>query len=259
MSDQADAVIGPAAQAPVDGVRITEPETLTDCSKCEGNINVGMFFDGTNNNAERDLPDLGDSNIVRLYKAYLDKPKEGYYRKYMPGVGTKFSDIGELGESSAGNGFAHGCEQRVLFAMCWALEFIHGAAFNNARFMTDAQILALCRNQSGMTIVSPADQAALAQIGENDGLRLPDTFGDGDREEILRRLAAKLKKKLMTSKVRIKECFIDVFGFSRGAAHGWYLAQLARGAKAIRSLMTHERRILQPVEHQWMSCLLQPN
>ena len=218
MSDQADFVIAPSAQAPIANVRVSEPLTLTDCSKCEGNINVGVFFDGTDNNAKRDEPKLGDSNVVRLYKAYRMEPNEGYYSLYVPGVGTKFSEIGEEGESFTGNGFAHGCEQRVLFAMCWMLEYIHQTAFDAARFLSDAQITALCRNQSGMTFKWPTDQAALIQIGEIGGLRMPDTFGDGDREEILRRLAVKLKKKLITSKVRVKECFIDVFGFSRGAA-----------------------------------------
>lgn len=218
MSDQAEFSIAPSAHAPVASVRLTEPKTLTDCSKCEGNVNIGVFFDGTNNNADRDEPKLGDSNVVRLYRAYRRRPKEWYYKLYLPGVGTRFSEIGEDGESFTGNGFAHGCEQRVLFAMCWMLEYIHRAAFDDAEFLSDGQIAALSRNQAGMTVKWPTDQVALMQLGERGGLRMPDTFGDGDREEILKRLAVKLKKKLSTSKVRVKECFVNVFGFSRGAA-----------------------------------------
>ena len=94
--------------------------------KCEQDIFLGIFFDGTNNNKYRDTPLFAQSNVARLYEVYpgtpaeqnpleLKQPKNGkrrelypskppynppfktmrtehnfqYYRKiYVPGVGT---------------------------------------------------------------------------------------------------------------------------------------------------------------------------
>ena len=83
---------------------------------CRIPVHVGLFFDGTNNNMERDLngrrvglPDpnskakepmlmsnrsmkpeqCSHSNVVRLFRAFPDKKQSsGYYSYYIPGVGT---------------------------------------------------------------------------------------------------------------------------------------------------------------------------
>jgi hypothetical protein len=62
------------------------------------------------------------------------------------------------------------------------------------------------------------DHAALASLGLENGLRIPDMVGDGMRESILKDQIKQLEKKLVKGRPVIKECFIDIFGFSRGAA-----------------------------------------
>jgi len=93
---------------------------------CSGQIFVGMFFDGTGNNQDADYTaliktpaDLKHSNVVRLYHAYPGPETRGtnkYYRYYIPGVGTKFDEIGDdggtLGTAAAWNG-----EPRLIWGM----------------------------------------------------------------------------------------------------------------------------------------------
>jgi len=211
--------VAPTMQPPIAAIRKVEPQLVTDCSKCEGNINVGVFFDGTNNNRDADAPYMKHSNVARLYDAYLEKPQEGYFPLYISGVGTRFPEIREEGESDLGSGFAIGCEQRVLFALLYVFNAIHRSGIHGASLFSDAQVAALCCNRYVDPTGAPyVDRSALAQLGLLGGLRMPDGFGDGARVKILKSQAKLLEAKLVNGKPRIKECFIDVFGFSRGAA-----------------------------------------
>lgn len=88
----------------------------TDGLQCSKEIHVGIFFDGTNNNMERDRPLLGHSNIVSLFDAHKDDRKT-CFRYYIPGVGTPFRQIGETTESDDGKAFATGGESRIYWAM----------------------------------------------------------------------------------------------------------------------------------------------
>ena len=105
--------------------------------KCDKDIYIGIFFDGTNNNKYRDTPGFSQSNVARLYEVYpgthatqtapVLKPRvlpggrtvarsisaDGafkpasvkaedfpYYRKiYIPGLGTPMPDVGDSGAS----------------------------------------------------------------------------------------------------------------------------------------------------------------
>lgn len=219
MSKAMNFKVGATANAPVAAILPVEAALFTDCAKCEGNLNLGLFFDGTNNNSDADTGELKDSNVARLFRCYLDKPVNGSYCRYIPGVGTRFPEIREEGESSLGNGFAIGCEQRVLFALLWVFNTIHRGAFNGQLFFNDAQVTALCCCQSvNSSIMRTADYAALVSLGLENGLRIPDMIGEGLRETILKDQAKKLEKKLVKGRPVIKECFVDIFGFSRGAA-----------------------------------------
>lgn len=204
--------------APTELILRVEAKQVTDCSKCEGNVHVGMFFDGTNNNRDADRPKLAHTNVVRLCDAYPDDPQKGYLRYYIPGVGTAFPEIGETGESSLGNGFGIGCEERVLYALLCVFDALHKSAFDNAPFLDDAQIAALCRNSTVGSANEDQDSAILRGLGLSAGLQIPTFFGQGMRTKILRELADRLRRRLVKGRPTIKECFIDVFGFSRGAA-----------------------------------------
>jgi hypothetical protein len=130
---------------------------------CTGDVNLGIFFDGTDNNKDRDYgrddnnphPFLRryHTNVVRLYHAYPDEDDafrkkalaEGStnrcYSYYVPGVGTVFNDVGDIKElptweaqSMAGSGMGWGCEPRILWAMAQVLNAI-------SRFYNDETII----------------------------------------------------------------------------------------------------------------------
>ena len=65
MNKEMNFTVAPTMTAPTAAITRVEPKLLTDCSKCEGNINLGVFFDGTNNNRDTDKPKLKHSNVAR--------------------------------------------------------------------------------------------------------------------------------------------------------------------------------------------------
>jgi hypothetical protein len=79
---------------------------------CASMIHVGIFFDGTDNNRERDKVEVlektqdpnkcSHSNVAVLYDTHRDDPANGYFAYYIPGVGTRFKEIGEMEESQDG-------------------------------------------------------------------------------------------------------------------------------------------------------------
>src|SRR5471032_1518372 len=119
------------------------------CSKkpdllCSMPVRVGLFFDGTNNNLNRDRngtrtgviidpktkqqapvlsrqlkpEEFSHSNVARLFRAFPgDKGENGYFPYYIAGVGTPFPDIGELTETDEGKAFAKGGQARIIWAL----------------------------------------------------------------------------------------------------------------------------------------------
>lgn len=210
--------VAPTLLAPTTAISRVDPTLLTDCSKCEGNINIGLFFDGTGNNRDADKGAFKHSNVARLHETYLDKPTRGYFPLYIPGVGTRFPEIREAGESNLGSGFAIGCEQRVLYGLLHIFNSIHAGGFENQPMLSAAQVSALCCNGLVQWDEDSQDSVALGRLGLFRGLRMPYFGGDGKRLEILKGLEKQLQAALIKGRPIIKECFIDVFGFSRGAA-----------------------------------------
>jgi hypothetical protein len=216
MNEPLTYTVAPSRAAPKDGIKRADSASVLDPGNCEMNVNVGIFFDGTGNNREADTPKFKHSNIVRLWGAYLDKPADGYYRIYIPGVGTEFLDIREKGTSVWGAGFGIGCEGRVLYALLRLFNVIHQAACNSQPLISKKQISALCCNR--WNPLDNADVEELAKLGQSSGLLMAGGNGTADREKILLSLVSLLRTRLLVAKPRVKECFIDVFGFSRGAA-----------------------------------------
>jgi hypothetical protein len=65
---------------------------------CQQALKISVFFDGTGNNLKADLHTLEHSNVARLFRAHLeDDPSAGIYRRYVPGIGTLFPEIGDSG------------------------------------------------------------------------------------------------------------------------------------------------------------------
>jgi len=224
MTEELAFSIAPTRQAPVSGVTMVVPKHQLDAGNCEENMHVGVFFDGTNNNRDEDKPKLGHSNIVRLSDAYPDSPADGVYRIYVPGVGTPFTEIGETGHSTFGNGFGLGCESRIVFGLLAVFNSIHQRAFDDLKLFSEAQVKALCRNGPGTPLQS--DEKALQGLGMNYGLLMPDMAEGYRRRQFFERQSSLLEKKLSAhGKPDVKECFVDVFGFSRGAAQARVFCQ----------------------------------
>lgn len=164
---------------------------------CEKEIHVGIFFDGTNNNKDRDRPDKGHSNVVTLFDAHeVDLTEK--FRYYIPGVGTRFAEIGEEAESNAsGNSFAVGGEARIHFGMLQVFD-------------------AVCRAAAGHDLLTAAETKQL--VTTTDGLHTVWRLGDSKMVRIFRELDARLRTAIEGKRPKITKVNVTVIGFSRGAA-----------------------------------------
>jgi hypothetical protein len=89
-----------------------------ETATCSQTLWFSFFFDGTGNNLEFDEATLKHSNIAKLFRVHMeDDNAKGIYRLYIPGVGTRFKEIGDPGGSTLGLGTGKGGEER----MDWAL------------------------------------------------------------------------------------------------------------------------------------------
>lgn len=164
---------------------------------CSKEIHVGLFFDGTNNNRDRDRPLQGHSNIVSLYDAHREDG-EGYFRYYIPGVGTRFREIGELNESSSGKTFAAGGAARIHWAMM--------SLFN-----------AVCRASVKEDILQEAEMTRLA-TSTVDGLWTLWQLGDDKLVDVFGGIQRRLVERIASARPKVVRVNLSVFGFSRGAA-----------------------------------------
>ena len=202
----------PTKIAPTDGIRLVKSKYYICSNECTFNMNVGLFFDGTDNNMYRDRGNLRHTNVARLFDAYLDKPNDGLYPYYIPGVGTIFEEIGEYEEQpKTGGGLAWGCEERILFGLLMVLNSIHVRAFVKPMFDRN-QIRVLCTRS---VVNDEKEKVYLRPLGIEYGLKTDNT-----PRALLKKLVEQLEQKLKdpSNKVKVGECMVDVFGFSRGAA-----------------------------------------
>jgi len=207
--------MAPVKEAPTNGLSKITSQVECNIKKCECIFNIGIFFDGTNNNKDRDVGGRAHTNIARLQEIYPGSIKSGYARIYIPGVGTRFPEIGEYTETAAGAGCAFGCEARVIYALLQVFNVLHYHS-SSVDMFDKASVLALCRNDT--RIPNDCDDEILAKLGLRHGLLQPDVGINKNRQDFLEKQTKSLKAKLESGKPRIVECFVDVFGFSRGAA-----------------------------------------
>lgn len=198
-----------------------EPIEKLESTSCRSPVQMGFFFDGTQNNRDRDKKRYAHSNIARLFEAYPDQTTKGIFKTYIPGVGTPFPEIGDTDESTNGNAFGIGCEARVLFALLTVQNVIHIHSFDGRRFVQSHEILDLCRAPSLFTWDSE----------EKKGLH-----NSAGGTAFLSAKARSLQTALESTKnQRTSMCVVDVFGFSRGAAEARvfcsWLANLAKEGK----------------------------
>ncbi|SFV15403.1 T6SS phospholipase effector Tle1-like catalytic domain-containing protein [Pseudoduganella namucuonensis] len=204
-----------AIQPHVKKITRVEPLQVCDTTKCEVVVQIGLFFDGTSNNLAMHLPSQSHTNVVRLFQSYSDKKNLGFFRIYMPGAGTPFPEIGEHSTSTKGSAFGSGCEARVLYGLLSIFNSLSKVVIGEALFPHKA-VLLLCTADD---ISSVEDKVYLAKFKASTGLQEPKNFTRGRRSGFLRKQSAALAKRFqIQSKPVVKECLVDVFGFSRGAA-----------------------------------------
>jgi hypothetical protein len=209
-----------------------------NASKCEFTLNIGLFFDGTDNNRrverEKKNPHL-NTNIVRLWDAYRDDRRGGYFRYYVSGVGTPFTEIERDEAETFGATGGGGGEARIVYGLLEVINSVHRFVNDqDVRFDVD-QLAALCsttqlprenHDLANRQYRLTAKQKILEDLGLSRGLvgaedrifighRLEGErrqFFDTTRKQLAQQIAAR------ESRPKIAAIYIDVFGFSRGAA-----------------------------------------
>lgn len=231
---------------------------------CEMPLHISLFFDGTGNNYRWQEEGYSgtqearhkDSNVYRLFTAYPEDPSNGYFRMYVPGVGTPFPEIGEEDESGStrGLGFGAGGDRRINYGLLHVLNSIHAMVANDTGAFDDLTVRALCRNgvrkyqagsdtlmsapDNGLEPLPTGDEAALRKVGmdRKGGLLRGGVMEDRQRQQFLTLWANKIAERVLSPKTQptLTEIFIDVFGFSRGAAEArvfcnWLLELMPNG------------------------------
>ncbi|OMZ67919.1 type VI secretion system protein [Burkholderia pseudomallei] len=98
-----------------------------DGMACCKTLHIGIFFDGTRNNADRDRGARTESNVARLYAAF---PIDKYHQAiYVAGVGTPFVEqIGDFGvglQAAAGAAAGWAGEGRINWALLRIHDILH--------------------------------------------------------------------------------------------------------------------------------------
>lgn len=200
----------PAQSFPVNGLQklsakeIMQRAKASNCTlaskgnpSCAGQLNIGIFFDGTGNNLIDDYKNPAPSarkhsNVVKLFNTYPDQNREGYFSYYIPGVGTPFPEIGDSG-GTLGGAFGWNGENRIL----WAFTRLLNAP---QRYVLNSILL---------------EDKISAKITDNMASSLNPAFM---RRRVLRHWQETLAANLKGKKPRIELINLSVFGFSRGAA-----------------------------------------
>ena len=91
---------------------------------CKVVLKLAFFFDGTGNNFDADQGTDKHSNVARLYGAHPESDSSiGSYRFYIPGLGTYFRAVGDIGDDD-GMAFGKYGDARLDKAMNWLKETI---------------------------------------------------------------------------------------------------------------------------------------
>lgn len=203
---------------------ICPPELPVQTGKyCNFILNIGMFFDGTDNNKDRDMPTKSQSNIARLSEAYRQNPLEGFFAHYIPGVGTPFPELGTDGENILEAAAGKGGEPRIVWGLLQILNSVHAFVNQRRTMFNIEQMRALCSTRK-VAPKLPKEWAPPSPIEVDNILRALDLdSGLVDHPETRERFFKKCANDL---KIQLAEClrkpraaaiYLDIFGFSRGA------------------------------------------
>jgi hypothetical protein len=197
--------------------RCPRPLPAPRADQCEYLLCIGIFMDGTNNNKHVESKSA-NSNVTRLWDAYREVPQEGFFRYYVSGVGTPFTEISEAVPPGGGGRAGEGGEARIVYALLQVLNSVHAFLNNDQQRYEQSTVAALCTDTPMRDNGSPltSAQQSLKGLGLPSGL-----VGNADlRNRFIRTEAAKLQQQLSARTTVPKICgiYLDIFGFSRGAA-----------------------------------------
>ncbi|MBT9575388.1 T6SS phospholipase effector Tle1-like catalytic domain-containing protein [Pseudomonas umsongensis] len=195
---------------------------------CCKTLHISLFFDGTGNNLNNDLylsNPRHPTNIARMFRASIGDGHAGgtahsteakgltdaagtgngqYFKYYMPGVGTPFTEVGDLDYSILGLGGAWYGEERINWGLLMILD-------------------ALRRTLGLPRLDNTALLAAVKAMGTAPGLEWATGFAARSRE--FRKQFEALEKPLRIAltqpqpgQVKLLGIKLYVYGFSRGAA-----------------------------------------
>jgi hypothetical protein len=175
---------------------VTDP-----CMSCPQTLNISLFFDGTNNNDDNAIGHWRDSkinahtNVARLFNAAIDKQGDGVFKVYIPGVGTPFSKIGEDFYSQDGKAIAKGFDPRCVWAYTRLLNAVY---------------LAIVTDKTQVLIHDAPEAKQLCDAGGPVAAfkRYLDQLGAAHKQAVDEARQPQTVKKI----------WINVIGFSRGAA-----------------------------------------
>lgn len=199
-------------------VSCSRPLRAPQADQCEHLLCIGIFMDGTNNNKNIEQDKSANSNVTRLWQAYREKPKAGYFRYYVSGVGTPFTEISETAAPGGGGRAGEGGEARIVYALLQVLNSVHAFLNSDQQLFDQAAVSVLCTDTPvAKSSPSPTPaQLILKELGLASGL-----VGNADlRSRFIRTAAAKLQQQVQAHTTVPKICgvYLDIFGFSRGAA-----------------------------------------
>ncbi len=82
--------VATGAHAEAQGFSSAPPSATRPCQQPHRRLHAGVFFDGTNNNKDRDLPLGKHTNVVRLWRVYREmSAADAVHKKmYVDGVGS---------------------------------------------------------------------------------------------------------------------------------------------------------------------------
>ncbi|WP_431295538.1 T6SS phospholipase effector Tle1-like catalytic domain-containing protein [Rahnella sp. PAMC 25559] len=194
---------------------------------CCKTLHISLFFDGTGNNLNNDLY-LSDpkhpTNIARLFRATIgtgyaggvpdnkepldssDSVSEKYFKYYIPGVGTPFTEIGDLEYSTFGLAAASYGEDRIN----WAL----------LRIIDTLQYVLTSKGMSNAASLKSIDKmnTTWARFGfggaHNRYEEFTQQLKELDKRSALRRALAPAE----LGKPKLLGIKLYIYGFSRGAA-----------------------------------------
>ncbi|ABB11103.1 T6SS phospholipase effector Tle1-like catalytic domain-containing protein [Burkholderia lata] len=200
---------------------------------CPQTLHVNLFFDGTNNNLEEDIKSAErptHSNVARLFNACSYNYADGEYRFYVPGVGTPFPEIGEKEFTAKGKAFAAGFGMRVAWGYTRLLNAVHEAIVGDI-LLYDPDARALCSliddeviATNGTVVSAVTNIAKTSRIAGVAASSPMFYYGYKVRSKLERlhgELSALQRKHSSPGgqlNRSIKKVWVNVFGFSRGAA-----------------------------------------